>query len=710
MNSRRNKIVVILGIALAFLLFLPLALERVRAINNEAPYQEKVGVMVQVNDGKTYTIDPVVKVEVDIHGNNNVTMFSIVICQEETGLCSELTADHRYNEFNAKKTTVYAKLSWIKDYRPKAVIGAGRYDIKVKPEYKHWLGVKDIIEDDEYENRYIHTSIYYSPLSENDMHIQYNGVNLSAEGQTNITSRTLSFLIGPGASLYGIREAKVNYKYCVASSSWVVSDKCEKGTVTLVNNEASFDLAGRGLEGHYVLEAEFVTNLGTVNKSAKFFYDQSSPRVIVEPSSSEVAKEHTVNLNVIDNSNINVRYVVLPDYVEEVKNMNIFTNSINSTSITVSGLTGNYRVWIYAVDSNDNVTIVRSSVLHFDNTAPKIVSSEYFYDELNKEIIVHIEEVVDQCDTGIKFFASTDKENYIESTYNYLRVPVKEGDNTIYLYAMDRLGNADSNDLYELAVEFPTRTFEISYENQTRDNYYKGPVTFKAPTRAISIKINGAEHVFDPYTCVKGENKYTCKVNMDGVYSVIISDGIISYTSSFIIDNDGFFNIDDEAKEVNSIVLIPIRYENGKYYGKLPLSIYDANKNISLIYRNSNGTYASLSDNTQNIHIANIPNYYKFDLDINVALYQESMYATDLGYHYFLAVVTDNEEFNGDLVVTAPEFPTEYSKESSSESKQVKYKNSIDWRSMITLRNIVIFTIIIVIAFYLIRFFVFKKD
>ncbi|MBE6124595.1 MAG: hypothetical protein E7184_03620 [Erysipelotrichaceae bacterium] len=737
---RNRKFGIVSFFLVIFSAFLIMVLEgkTSNAMDSSKLITSKVNVSVQVNDGNRYFVDPYkIKVEVDASANSDVNMFSVVICSNDTGVCSPLDAKYRYTDLENGKYTLTASLEWIKDTSKNFVIEEGSYSIKVKPEKQSCFiicsPIFDIIEEKDESLRYIETVVDYIPLNSSDLEIKYNNVPLSNEQTTTLSKTVFDVQVNRFDQVYGETVKSLYYKYCLANNEWSTSwtdssVNCKNGNLTLEEGIAPIDLQKDKLEGNYILTVIAETTFGRqFSKSIRFTFDDTAPRVTISKADEVITKTKTFTFTAIDNSTTKTKFLV-KDALADAPVETDFKEFATANTVEIKDLSGEYILWLCTTDDSGNSTIVSSEKFQMDNSAPIIENLDCYVDFYNKKLVIQISKVSDQIKENITYFASTDGINYTEYTSNLIKVDISEligSEIKVYLYAKDSLGNFDQEKAKQIVPIIEESDIEIRIDNATENNYYNEEVSFTVMgSDVISIKVNSFEYINNRFFCSpimeEGEqNKilgYTCKFSTDGVHNVIVTNASESTNSiNFIIDKDGIWNIDGDDKNVEEMFIVKVVAEGDKFYGSLPLSVYDLKKDIKLVYLNKQNKYqyVTLLEGKETVPLNEIEGPGKFLLPIDLMAYQNANELSGTGEVYFLAYSVIVDRVDNNVVVETPEEPKEElpnQNESHPVGNITETDDGFSIKDIFTFKNVLMVSIIVITIIYVIRFFVYKKN
>lgn len=742
--KRNAKMSILSFFVVIFSAFFVLILEGniAKAIDYDRTINSKANVIVQVNNGNKYFANKNnITVEVDASANSDVNMFSIVICEETTGICSDLDSKHRYTELeNGKATISDVSLKWIEEDNKKFVAEEGNYIIKVKPEKQTctWIfctPVTDIIEDDEEENRYIETYLTYRTLNSSDILVNYNSVALSGEEGTIVETPNFVIKIDRYNEMYDETITSLYAKYCLADNEWKnLVNKCYSQNLVLEEGKASLNLDKKDLEGNYNLTtvAKSSYNERQFSKTIKFIYDKTNPQVTISTPNSEITKEKTFTLTIVDNSTTKTKYLV-KEVNEDAPKYEDFKQFATSNQITVSDLSGEFVLWTCTTDSSNNYTIASSQPFKLDNTAPVIENYNHYLDFYNKTLVIQVNTVSDQLKEGITYFTSVDGKNYQESTSNLIKVDIssvfENEEIKVYLYAKDALGNYDISTAKTIIPTIESSNIELNITNANANNYYNDEVVLEAlGNDIISIKVNSFEYINNRFFCnqilsdTTSEERtilgYTCKFSTDGVYEVVVKNASEETSSlDFIINKEGKLNIDGNETSLDEIFIVKVVSEKDGFYGSMPVSVFDLKKDIKLVYLDKTNTYHHLEllEGQETIPLNEVKDSQRFVLPIDVIGYQKANELKETNSYYFLAYSTIVEREDNNVTVETPEEPKQDDNspvipDSHPVGEIAEKSDSFSIKDIFTFKNILLVAIIVVVIIYLLRFFVYKKN
>ncbi len=742
--KRNAKMNILSFFIVIFCAFFALILEGniAKAIDYDKTTSSKSNVTVQVNNGNRYFANKnKITVEVDASKNSDVNMFSIVICEEYSGICSDLDAKHRYTDLeNGKATITDVSLSWIEEDNKKFTAEEGNYIIKVKPEKQTctWIfctPVTDIIEDENEENRYIETYLTYRGLNSSDILVNYNSVALSGEEGTIVDTPNFVVKINRYAEMFDEEITSMYVKYCLADNEWnSLNNKCNNQNLTLENGEVKLNLENKNLEGNYNLTivAKSSYNDHQFSKTIKFIYDKTNPTVTISTPDETITKEKTFTYTIVDNSTTKTKYLV-KEAKEEAPVYDDFKQFATSNQITVSDLSGEFILWTCTTDSSNNYTIASSLPFQLDNSAPIIEEFNHYLDFYNKTLVIQVNKISDQVKEGITYFTSIDGINYQESTSNLIKVDIspvfEEKQIKVYLYAKDALGNFDVKTAKEIIPNIESSEIELNIKDAKENNYYNDEVTIEAlGNDIISIKVNSFEYINNKYFCNQIMSNddtsertilgYTCKFATNGVYEVVVKNASEETSSlDFIINKEGILNIDGIETELKEMFLVKVVSEKNVFYGSMPLSVFDLKKDIKLVYLDKNNTYHHLDllEGQEFISLNQITDSQRFVLPIDVLGYQKANELKETKAYYFLAYSTVVERENNNVTVEIPEEPSNdennpVTPDSHPVGEIAEKDDSFSIKDIFTFKNILLVAIIVIVIIYLLRFFVYKKN
>lgn len=715
-----------------------------KAIDVEKTYTGKVNVNVQINDGNYYFVDANnIKVEVDASANPDVSMFSIVICSQITGECSALDAKHRYTELNNGKAIITdVSLDWIRETHADFVLQEGVYTIKVKPEKKNCvLGflctpIMDVIEDEIESNRYIETNVMYKPLNSADINVNYNSVALSNIDSTLVDSPKFSISVSRSNNIYLEEVQSLSAKYCLADNNWKnITNKCYVADIISTEEGIKIDLSDKKLEGNYNLTIVATTNFNNrqFSKVVKFTYDKTSPKVSISSVDTDITKEKTFTFTVVDNSTTKTKYLVR-SVNEQKPTKDEFKNYAQSNQIVVTNLSGEFILWTCTEDSSGNYTIEGSQSFILDNSAPIIEKYNHYLDFYSKKLVIQVSQVNDQIKDGITYFASIDGVNYQEYTSNLIKVDIKDlmnGEIKAYLYAKDALGNFDVESAKEIIPVIEESEIGLEIENGTDNNYYSNEVVLNIKgSDVISIKVNSFEYINNRFFCnpvMSEENPetgektilgYTCKFSTDGVYDVVVSNASENSNKiTFVVDKDMKWIIDEKEQKIDEMFIVKVVSKGDKFYGTLPISVYDLKKDIKLVYLDKTNKYHHLSllENEETIALNEIKGPENFELPIDVVAYQKANILKGTNEAYYLAYSVVIDRVDNNVVVETPEEPKEEEPspvvpDSHPVGNITEKDEGFSIKDIFTFKNVLLVAIIVVVVIYVLKFFVYKKN
>lgn len=715
-----------------------------KAINVDKTYTGKVNVNVQVNDGNYYFVDTNnIKVEVDASANSDVSMFSIVICSQTTGECSALDAKHRYTELNNGIAIISdVSLDWIKETHKDFVVHEGVYTIKVKPEKRSCVigflctPIMDVIEDDVESNRYIETNIMYKPLNAADVNVNYNSVALSSVDTTIVDSPKFSVSISRSNNIYLETVQALSAKYCLADNNWKnITNKCYVADIISTEESIQIDLSDKNLEGNYNLIIVATTNFNNrqFSRVVKFTFDKTSPKVSISAADANITKEKAFTFTVVDNSTTKTKYLV-KNAGEQEPTKDEFKNYAQSNQIVVKDLSGEFVLWTCTEDSSGNHTIVRSESFVLDNSAPIIEKYNHYLDFYNKKLVIQVSQVNDQIKEGITYFASIDGVNYQEYTSNLIKVDIKDlmnGEIKVYLYAKDALGNFDAESAKEIIPVIEESEIGLEIENATDHNYYSNEVVLNVVgSDVISIKVNSFEYINNRFFCnpvMSEENPetgeksilgYTCKFSTDGVYDVVVSNASEnSNKMTFVIDKDLKWVIDEKELKIDEMFIVKVTSKGDKFYGTLPISVYDLKKDIKLVYLDKTNKYHHLNllENKESIALNEIKGPENFELPIDVVAYQKTNILKGTNEAYYLAYSVVIDRVDNNVIVETPEEPKEEEPtpvvpDSHPAGNVIEKDDGFSIKDIFTFKNVLMVAIVVVVVIYVLKFFVYKKN
>ena len=221
----------------------------------------------------------------------------------------------------------------------------------------------------------------------------------------------------------------------------------------------------------------------------------------------------------------------------------------------------------------------------------------------------------------------------------------------------------------------------------------------------------------DEITGEKSILGYSCKFSTDGVYDIVVTNASEKVNKmAFIIDKDLIWNIDGTEQKIEEMFIVKVEAKGDKFYGTLPISVYDLKKDIKLVYLDKTNKYYHLNllDNKESIALSDIEGPDHFELPIDIVGYQKTNALKGSNELYYLAYSIVVDRVDNNVVVETPEEvqpeQTPVIPESHPVGNIVEKEKDFSVNDIFNLKNIVMVAIIVAVVIYLLKFFVYKKN
>lgn len=196
-------------------------------------------------------------------------------------------------------------------------------------------------------------------------------VSFSPNGSTTYTkeqSVKISVADDSGLAFDGL-------KYLWSTEATGVTEEKIKSEGLSINNNATVEKASANGTWYVWVWTQDATNKSTVARSNPFYFDNEKPEINItydSDTSNRYAVSHDVTINVTDASQkySKLKYV-WTQTLEEPEESEFNSDFTNSEKITKTEVTGNWYLWVMAIDEAGNKTVTSSKVLKFDNDIPE---------------------------------------------------------------------------------------------------------------------------------------------------------------------------------------------------------------------------------------------------------------------------------------------------------------------------------------------------
>lgn len=372
-------------------------------------------------------------------------------------------------------------------------------------------------------------------------------------------------------------------------------------------NEITFTTS-KNMVGSYNLFMFIVYNqaenlFSTYDDATLLTIDTTAPNVYFTPAAEEYAKEANVTISLTDDNSFeeSLFYAWAEASIElEKDQINNITTS--GTTISLTEVTGSYRLWVKAYDKAGNEVIATSEIYKLDNTSPTISLTEEMKEIYGKTSEISLEIV--ENDSGIAsvkyVFVLVGEENPAEASYkqnkeNKVYTDVtSDGEYRLFVIVTDKAGNetrAAFENKFLVDVKVPL------IKGVSTNGYYKNDLTIEVEdgnltnVKVCNLLINECKDY--------AEKEIT--LTETGYYLVSATDSASNVTSIyFTLNKEGSITIGEVSYKVKSQILLPVLVNEGRYYISLPKGEYQKG-NVLVFTKIENGTNKRLSQSNNYI-------------------------------------------------------------------------------------------------------------
>lgn len=325
--------------------------------------------------------------------------------------------------------------------------------------------------------------------------------------------------------------------------------------------------------------------------------DTTAPKVYFTPAAEEYTKETNVTISLTDDNSFeeSLFYAWAEASVElEKDQINEITTS--GTVVSLTEVTGSYRLWVKAYDRAGNEVIATSEIYKLDNTAPTVSLTEEMKEIYGKTSEVSLEIV--ENDSGIasvKYaFVLVGEENPAEASYKenkenkvYTDV-VNDGEYRLFVIITDKVGN-ETKAAFENKFLVDVKTPLI--KGVSTNGYYKNEVTIEVEDGNLT-NVNVCNLLTNE---CKDYAEKEIVLTETGYYVISATDSASNVTTTyFTLNREGSITIGEDSYKVKSQILLPVLENEGRYYISLPKGEYEKG-NVLVYTKVENGTNKRLS-------------------------------------------------------------------------------------------------------------------
>lgn len=362
----------------------------------------------------------------------------------------------------------------------------------------------------------------------------------------------------------------LKYLWSTQASNITEDNIKEQGTY-FNNNQELTKTINDGETWYLWIYAQDSGGNSVVTRSNAFYYDSTAP--VIEFSyntdSDIYAKQHSVTVNVTDaNQEISTLKYVWTQNSQEPSEDEFTSNFTNGQAIVKQNGSGNWYLWIMAVDEAGNTAKSSSKVLKFDNEVPgkpTITANINNGDITNKEVVINIEG--NSTVSGLKRYEiSLNNGGSWQEVEQGTRVTASnEG---IYSIIARTVNNVDTNgensDVFTFTIDTtkPTISYPIEgeqYEEVTPviEDTNDFTVTLKKDNVQINYTYNEKITENGSYELIATDeagNEAIVKFTIKNVYPIINfgTDGNSTYSK----EHKTVVNVTDDDLEADSLMYV----------------------------------------------------------------------------------------------------------------------------------------------------------
>jgi len=428
----------------------------------------------------------------------------------------------------------------------------------------------------------------------------------------------------------------------------------EKGVENDITFSTTKEMTGSYSLFMFIIYNEADNTFGVYDDTTKLTIDTTAPTIYFTPASvEEYVKEANITISLTDeNEFAEALYYVWAEASKELTKDEITETTTSGATVTLNGVTGEYRLWVLAFDKAGNEVIAKSEVYKLDNTAPVVELTEEMKEIYGKTTEVSL--TITESDSGVasvKYAWSTiggavptDAEYKVNKENKVYTDAANDGKYILYVIVTDKAGN-ETKAVFENEFLIDVQTPVI--KGVSNNQYYRAAVTVEVEDgnlKEVEVcnKLTGLCNVTT-------ENKVN--VTEDGYYVVSAKDTADNVTKTiFVVNQAGKVTIGEDDYKAKSQMILPIQKDEGRYYISLPKGQYSKG-NVLVLTKVVSGLDVRLNQKNNYIILEGEVIEILARRSDSITITDESAISKEMNedgnYGYVVVTTMSNQEANG---------------------------------------------------------------